>query len=111
VDPGLGYGVSGHSHSFTGVIGHSDKQTGVYGYAGAGVAPLALANVAVYGSSPTGRGGVFKGGTAQLRLVPSAAVGHPTKGQSGDLFVDSSGHLWFCKTGGNPAVWKQVSLV
>jgi hypothetical protein len=53
-----------------------------------------------------GRGGIFTGGKAQLKLHPSSASTHPTKGQRGDLFVDKSGRLWFCKGGTN---WKQLA--
>ena len=53
--------------------------------------------VGVYGDGSIGRGGKFKGGAAQLQLVPSEANTHPTIGIRGDLFVDSSGRLWFCK--------------
>ena len=42
---------------------------------------------------------------AQARLVPSP-VERPPKGQAGDLFVDKSKDLWFCKGGRN---WVQVA--
>jgi hypothetical protein len=60
--------------------------------------------IGVSGQSTTGRGGVFKGKVAHLRLPPSNAATHPNAGQPGDLFVDSSYRLWFCKGG---ASWKQ----
>jgi hypothetical protein len=75
--------------------------TGVYGVANA------AAGVGVAGVSAAGRGGLFAGKKAQLRLVPSAAASHPSTGAKGDLFVDTSGRLWFY-TG---ATWKRVSLV
>jgi hypothetical protein len=60
----------------------------------------------VYGQSDNGRGGTFVGKKAQIRLNPSAAVTHPTTGYKGDLFVDTSGRLWFCKGGTN---WVQLA--
>jgi hypothetical protein len=49
-------------------------------------------------TSGMGRAGVFEGGVAQVRLVPSA-IGptHPITGARGDLFCDKFGSLWFCK--------------
>jgi hypothetical protein len=64
----------------------------------------------VNGTSAGGRGGVFQGGAAQLRLQPSTHPTHPTAGLSGDLFLDSSKRLWLCVKGGSKAVWKQIQL-
>jgi hypothetical protein len=92
----------------TGVFGISglgsptvSAKTGVYGYADQGSAAIG-----VRGASPTGRGGVFKGKAAQIRLVPSSAAGHPVSGQLGDLFVDTNKRLWFCKGG---ASWVKLA--
>lgn len=76
----------------------SPTKTGVQGYANADAA-----SVGVRGESPAGRGGVFKGAAAQVRLAASTASTHPASGQRGDLFVDKVGRLWFCKTG---TTWK-----
>jgi hypothetical protein len=96
-------GVMGETFSAagTGVRGWAaGGGTGVYGYSGssfpAGDPP---ANVGVYGSSATGRGGVFKGKKAQVRLVPSTASTHPSSGSLGDLFLDRNKRLWLCKGG------------
>jgi hypothetical protein len=62
----------------------------------------------VYGYAQGGRGGVFDGPLAQLRLIPSTAAMHPGTGAAGDLFVDRSHRLWFCLGG---ASWKRVKLV
>lgn len=62
-------------------------------------------------STEPARGGVFAGTKAQIRLTPSKASTHPTSGRRGDLFVDSAGRLWFCRSGGKNATWKQVKLV
>ena len=119
---GSGYGVNGESYATdqpasvgtshgnsTGVLGHSGfgappaspAKTGVYGYAAQDAG-----SVGVRGTAPAGRGGIFKGGAAQLKLSPSAAASHPASGQKGDLFVDTSGRLWFCKGG---TTWKQLA--
>jgi hypothetical protein len=66
------------------------------------------ASAAIVGSgSPAGRGGQFAGGVAQIRLVPGSTL--PTSGQTGDLFVDSSGHLHYCRAGGAHATWVQLA--
>jgi len=64
---------------------------------------------AIEGRSVLGRGGVFQGNKAQLRLIASAATTKPAKGSRGDLFVDSTGRLWYCKTGGSTTGWKQLA--
>jgi hypothetical protein len=84
----------------------SPGQTGVLGYSGPQPAPSTPTRTGVYGVAPAGRGGQFSGGVAQLRLVPSSATSHPVKGQLGDLFLDKTGRLWFCKGG---ASWKQIA--
>ena len=79
---------------------------GVLGFSGSGAPPAPTANTGVYGYAPgvgvrgvatNGRGGVFSGPTAQLRLVPSTAATHPASGTAGDLFMDKSNRLWLCK--------------
>jgi hypothetical protein len=46
------------------------------------------------------------GQDAQARLVPSASATHPARGTAGDLFVDSSKRLWFCK---GASTWRQIA--
>jgi hypothetical protein len=60
----------------------------------------------VEGVSALGAGGRFAGKTAQIQLVPSTASSHPTSGAAGQLFVDRSNRLWFCKGGTN---WHQLA--
>jgi hypothetical protein len=96
-----GNGVSGESDSGAGVLGTAGSGTGVYGYANLGIKA-----VGVSGKSPTGRGGQFSGGKAQLRLVPSTATTHPSRGSLGDLFLDKNKRLWFCKGG---TTWHQIA--
>ncbi len=93
------------------MIGTSDTQTGVLGFSGSEpnqLAPDPLPLTGVYGlATGTGsRGGVFGGKAAQVRLQPSGAATHPTSGDAGDLFVDKSHRLWFCKGG---TTWKQLA--
>ena len=122
------FGVAGLSNSTIGVFGNSagsdgygvggqasGNGTGVFGYSGlTGTFPTALArtgvhgaadqgtsSVGVRGSSKRGRGVVASGKVAQLRLMPSSATSHPSSGALGDLFLDRSKRLWFCKGGRN----------
>ena len=53
----------------------------------------------VHGQSAGGRGGRFRGPKAQIRLDPASASTHPASGSAGDLFVDKSKRLWFCRGG------------
>jgi hypothetical protein len=64
---------------------------------------------AIEGRSVLGRGGVFRGKKAQIRLIASTATTKPATGSRGDLFVDSSGRLWYCKSGGLTTGWKQLA--
>jgi hypothetical protein len=116
-----GTGVRGVSSSSTlpAVVGRSGFNTGVQGYSGSNSVPAGraktgvhghadedTASVGVRGTSLAGRGGVFRGATAPLRLVASPSATHPASGQRGDLFVDASGRLWFCKGG---TTWKLLA--
>ena len=84
-------------------------QTGKSGNAIVGrVSSSSNVSPAIVGTgSPSGRGGQFAGGAAQVRLVPGGT--RPKSGQTGDLFVDSSGHLNYCKSGGSAATWVQLA--
>jgi hypothetical protein len=64
---------------------------------------------ALSAASAKGRGALFTGSVAQIRLTPAARATHPTSGERGDLFVDKSGRLWFCKAGGSHAKWVQIA--
>jgi len=85
--------------------------TGVNYGSGAGVwgtnASAVHAGIGVVGVGGTiGRGGRFRGGAAAVQLQPSTASTHPSSGQAGDLFVDASHRLWFCKGG---TTWHQLA--
>src|SRR5207247_201184 len=88
----------------TGVFGVANQNAGAIGVKGQttlghGVHGAATTGIGVMGRADSGRGGQFKGGAAQLRLVPSTAATHPDSGQAGDLFLDKSHRLWLCKGG------------
>lgn len=59
--------------------------------------------------SADGRGGVFSGARAQVQLTAGTRGTHPVDGARGDLYVDDTGRLWFCKRGGTQATWKQIA--
>ena len=93
---GTGYGVWGE------IADAAQLQSAVYGSTegqGAGVE----------GRSIGGRGGQFAGKRAQVRLIPSTVNTKPTAGKRGDLFVDSTGRLWYCKTTSSPTGWVQLA--
>ncbi len=106
-------GVWARSSGLHGVIGSSSNTdypafnapTGVYGYATKKYKYRA-SPVGVYGDGSTGRGGKFKGDSAQLQLVPSDQATHPANGIRGDLFVDNNGRLWFCS---GATTWTQLA--
>jgi len=62
--------------------------------------------IGIEASSALGIGARFAGKVAPLQLVPSAAASHPATGTAGELFVDHSNRLWFCKGGTN---WHQLA--
>lgn len=96
-------GTNTNAASTAGVQGNASGSTrGVYGlHTG-----TSKKGVGIYGESEGGRGGVFSGKVAQLKLVPSADQTKPSKGQKGDLFVDKVGRLWYCRGGTN---WVQLA--
>jgi hypothetical protein len=102
-----GVGVRGHASN--GSSSRDTFGTGVLGTAGShtspppapiantGVVGIATGGIGVYGHDNQGRGGVFGGRAAQIRLLPSPANKPPDTGSKGDFFVDSAGRLWFCR--------------
>lgn len=65
---------------------------------GLGYAVLVNSTSPSYVAGPAAQ---FSSPVAHLRLMPGA-VDHPSEGESGDLFVDAAGNLWFCK---DPGTW------
>jgi hypothetical protein len=117
-----GVGVKGHSKRNDGIVGSSAFQgkSGVFGFntkptgAAFGVSGTTDSpdGAGVLGFSDQGYGGNFRGGRAPLRLEPANTAGRPTTGdhQRGELFVDSTGELFYCKVGGTPGTWFKVNL-
>ncbi len=60
-------------------------------------------------SKGTGRGAILAGGAAQAQFTPGNGTTHPTSGQTGDFYVDSTARLWFCTVGGTTATWTQLA--
>jgi hypothetical protein len=89
-----GQGVFGeHTNGGWGVIGRS---------AGVGVrAENTASGPALSAVSASGHGAELSGSVAQLQLVPNPTTGHPATGQPGELIVDTSGALFYCRGGSN----------
>lgn len=80
---------------------------GMIGVEGIGATGISATGESGPGISASGqRGGMFAGNVAQLQLQPSDRATHPLHGEPGDLFVDASHRLWFCKGGSR---WSQVA--
>ena len=99
-----------------GVVGMNGLgETGVHGISIGQDAPAVWAEGQVGGgpglkaTSASARGVVASGKLAQLQLTPGKQATHPKRGEAGDLFVDKSARLWFCKVGGGTATWVQVA--
>jgi hypothetical protein len=98
-DSPAGYGTTGWARQGgTGIIG-------VSGHSSTGF-PTVPAETGGYFRAGRGRGVVADGAKAQIRLVPSTASSHPTRGALGDLFLDKHKRLWFCKGGSS---WTQLA--
>lgn len=123
-----GYGISGFSGTRSGVTGatRSAEAAGIHGTSaslhrsaigvegsvanGLGVSGFSDSGTGMRGESSAGRGGVFAGGTAPLRLVPSRRAGPPKTGahEKGDIFLDRNGGLYVCVKTGTPGTWKRI---
>ena len=69
-------------------------------------------DTAVAGVASQGVGGLFGGKEAPIRMFKAQTAGAPTSGlhHAGELYVDSTGLLFYCTTDGTPGTWKQVVL-
>ena len=65
--------------------------------------------IGVHGVATDGVGAVFEGSKANMSLRPMPGATHPAAGATGDLYVDQTGRLWFCRAAGNPATWTQIA--
>jgi hypothetical protein len=104
ISAGSGYAVQAIGSSSAGVF--ASGKPGVIAYDGGGQTVPAPTDAGISALSDTGRGGIFKGKLAQIHLAPSSMSTHPSSGQAGDLFLDKSHRLWFCKGG---PTWKQIA--
>ncbi|HWE62493.1 MAG TPA: hypothetical protein VHB98_12340 [Chloroflexota bacterium] len=112
--PGIGSAAiagrnNGTNANGCGVAGsHAGSGIGVHGACVSGFGIFASSNsgAALGATSASGRGGIFTGGPAAIQLTPSTAATHPASGTAGDLFVDASHNLWFCKGG---LVWVKLA--
>lgn len=95
--------INGSLSSASAVVAGTNTNSGA-GVAGSNTAT----GPGVHGTSTHGRGGLFAGGAAQIQLSPAGST-HPASGQRGDLFADSAGRLWYCKTTGAKATWHQIA--
>jgi hypothetical protein len=117
---GRGVGVGGYSASpqGAGVQGTGGDNSGGPGIGVVGNAghfsqlEFPPGAVGVFGTAdvPTGVGGVFAGGLAPLRLMPSAAAGAPAAGghEVGELVVSSDARLFLCTSAGTPGIWVEM---
>lgn len=97
-------GVYGVADEYMGVRGDATTGYGVFGYASG-------SGTAVQGSSTSGIGGYFSGGTVAVVLgggggaPPQQAVAHSV----GSLTVDGNGDLWYCAVAGTPGTWRRLA--
>jgi hypothetical protein len=112
------YGIQGESKGATGQDVHGINSTagdGVLGDSQGGAAirgrSFGPTGVGVHGEHfDSGYGGQFKGGRAQLRLVPSSRTGSPGGPHSkGEVYMDSNAALFVCVKGGTPGRWRKIS--
>ncbi len=113
---GHGPGVSVSSLTGNAIVAVANNATVVQATASSvhsAVHGLSQNGVAVQGESVSGYGGDFSGGRAPLVLRAATTAGAPATGNhtTGELFVDSTGKLFFCSASGAPGTWKQVSLI
>jgi hypothetical protein len=115
---GRGHGVYSHIENETNASRALYGSTSGVGHAVMGSivnaqSAAAAAKVTTWGTgaglealSAKGVGATFTGKTAQVQLTPSPDSSHPSSGRAGQLFVDSSKRLWFCRVGTD---WRQLA--
>ncbi len=108
---GLGTtGVWGSS-SRTGYSGLYGQHTGSAGFGVVGDGTGAT-GAGILGRNPSGYGGQFEGGKAQLMLTPKGGTaGKPTTGAhlKGEISMDSAATLWVCTVSGTPGTWRKIA--
>ena len=89
---------------------HTGASAILAGQSGMGVEARASGvEAAVFAGSTTSRGIISQSKLAQIQLTPGGQTTHPKAGEAGDLFVDKSARLWFCKVSGSPATWVKLA--
>ena len=101
------------SSATTGYSGVYGQNTGTAGYGIVGDGSGAT-GAGVVGRDPSGYGGQFEGGKAQLKLKPAGRAGKPTTGihTKGEIYMDSAGALFVCTAvdGTTVGTWKKVTM-
>lgn len=102
-DSGSGVLGEGRGRGKAGVLGRNADAGGV------GVQAQGATGIDAEGAG--GYGGQFRGGRAQLRLVPGATPGSPTTGTraKGEIYMDRAATLWVCTMGGTPGTWVRLT--
>jgi len=112
------YGIQGESDGATGQGVHGINSTagdGVLGDSQGGAAirgrSFGSTGAGVHGEHfGSGYGGQFKGGRAQLRLVPGDGAGRPGGAHTkGEIYMGSNGALFVCVKSGTPGTWRKVT--
>ena len=104
--PGILLSSGGTGNGIFGYLSNAlNGQAAVYG-SSAGTGP------GVEGQSASGYGLAGSGGAAPLFLTPAASPGAPSTGTHalGELYVDSGGVVYSCRTAGTPGAWSPVLL-
>lgn len=113
VNSAVGVGGYAQGSAGAGVVGSNAAGAGVVGFTGSLIPTTTWpAHVAVVGrcTDDTGLGASFSGGRAPMRLLPNATAGAPTTGAHdvGEIIIDSTGVLYYCRTDGTPGTWIRV---
>jgi hypothetical protein len=109
-----GGGADTFCNGGAGVVGNGGAG-GSGGTSGVGVAGMGGSagrpGAGVTGSSSLGYGMIATGGLAPIRLTPQSSGTGPPSGAhaAGELFVDSTGALFYCTADGTPGTWVHQS--
>jgi hypothetical protein len=98
-----GHALDARCNTSNAVVGVSNSGDAIVGASGTGTGVVGL-STSVYG-------GFFNGGKANVWLVPQGTAGAPATGAhlAGELVVDSTFTLWYCKASGTPGTWAALS--
>jgi hypothetical protein len=103
-----GSAVSGTAVSGVGLFGSSTSSVATYGTStsGAGLRGSTASGNSLQVDAPT----TPNAGGGHMLLVPGSIAGPPTAGAhlQGQFFMDNTGRLFQCTTGGTPGTWSQI---